>query len=81
VVTFSKTAHCSSKDKEEHSFFTFILAGCPILTQSSTKWLINHQKKAESSIQKQIERWIATAGAENLGASLDLQGVVCAILE
>jgi hypothetical protein len=64
VVTFSKTAHWSSKDNEEHSLFTFILAGYPILTQSSTKWLTN-QKKAESSIQKQTEGTIATAGVRN----------------
>ena len=37
--TFSRTEHWSSKGTEAWSACTLVLAGAPILTHSSTKWL------------------------------------------
>jgi hypothetical protein len=50
LLTLSNMLHCSSKGNILHSVCTFFFAGWPILTQSSTKWLIKWSNKSRIGI-------------------------------
>lgn len=52
--TFSRMEHWSSKGTEAWSACTLVLAGAPILTHSSTKWLVDKETIKQISLIKKV---------------------------